>query len=138
VGIINISVKEAEKAVDDLQEKVGEMITDVIDKHIDALVIENFVYTAAGDWMEEDIKDLLTALRDKSEDASAMDLLILYLFIELVDSKKVTLSAVEYYDDVRVSLTDYVDNYVGADCEFGEAKIYSEDSALYLKLADQE
>ncbi len=126
----------------DFIEKISELLDDLVDRRVDHFAVENFGETIAGDWSEENIKNLLDELRKQAEDPSDVDLVITYLFADLLDRGDVVMSATSYEEPETESIVgidtpdinEFVGEFVGVTCELGHCSVLSERASLGFRL----
>ena len=85
-------IEEAERQIS-FFDKIEQLFIDEMDRRATKLVTDEFVNVLLSeDWERGTIRDLLAILRSKEKDSDSMDLLIMYLFAELVNERKITFS----------------------------------------------
>jgi len=79
----------------DFSEKLEKLVKEEVKRQAH----EDFLGLVAGNWGEEDIAPLLKAMRDKSKEAWQADMLIMYLFQELITEGRIEFEEVVCSDE---------------------------------------
>jgi len=118
-----------------LSTEFDEKLEKLMEDEVERLVKNEFIEIICGDWEENEIRDVLKLIRKKSNDENGTNLLLLYLFAEMLREGKISLTWEDNTDDEEIS---YPVNIEECLCEENYIYIVSDKNAsIKIELKDK-